>query len=350
MAPFTSPLPTLPRTALMLACENGSVETVEVLVNAGARVAMVDSTGHDAAHYSLATGNALIQHFLQEAAQRQSWASGEAALPRWCSLSAGNPPTGVSTPWLGEAEQGWGAPTPFSHPSPMLRPSPPAEGWEVVLSLACLSQRLHMLAHACSHVCISRCVCTCGCVCMSPRVRAHMCIPAVTQPRVSPCLSACVCPLYAHVPLCARVCACTPECPPLYEHIQRCPCTHVGSACCAHPYDPLNLPNFSFLLLWPTEEETEQTSQVRGCLAAHLSPGLAQPLGGSPQEPWGSPGWQWVRKEGGYFRCDVPSALVSLQTSSPSQSSVREKNSTPRKRKAPLPPLGTPSQVREGSP
>ncbi|KAM6236158.1 ankyrin repeat domain-containing protein 24 isoform 2-T2 [Porphyrio hochstetteri] len=32
------------------------------------------------------------------------------------------------------------------------------------------------------------------------------------------------------------------------------------------------------------------------------------------------------------------------QTSSPSQLSVREKNSTPRKRKAPLPPLGTPSQ------
>ncbi|KAM6369224.1 ankyrin repeat domain-containing protein 24 isoform 1-T1 [Pluvialis apricaria] len=32
------------------------------------------------------------------------------------------------------------------------------------------------------------------------------------------------------------------------------------------------------------------------------------------------------------------------QTSSPSQLSVREKNSTPRKRKAPLPPLGTPGQ------
>ncbi|XP_010560624.1 PREDICTED: ankyrin repeat domain-containing protein 24 [Haliaeetus leucocephalus] len=32
------------------------------------------------------------------------------------------------------------------------------------------------------------------------------------------------------------------------------------------------------------------------------------------------------------------------QTSSPSQLSVREKSSTPRKRKAPLPPLGTPSQ------
>ncbi|OXB70662.1 UNVERIFIED_CONTAM: hypothetical protein H355_013949 [Colinus virginianus] len=67
------------KTALMLACENGSVETVEVLINAGARVALVDSMGHDAAHYGLATGNALIQHFLQEAAQRQSWASEESS-------------------------------------------------------------------------------------------------------------------------------------------------------------------------------------------------------------------------------------------------------------------------------
>lgn len=71
----------MPRTALMLACESGSVDTVEVLVSAGARVAVVDATGHDAAHYGLATGNALIQHLLQEAAQRRSWASGEAAGP-----------------------------------------------------------------------------------------------------------------------------------------------------------------------------------------------------------------------------------------------------------------------------
>ncbi|NWV61955.1 ANR24 protein, partial [Malurus elegans] len=41
---------------------------------------------------------------------------------------------------------------------------------------------------------------------------------------------------------------------------------------------------------------------------------------------------------------DVPSALGSPQTSSPSQSSVRDKSSTPRKRKAPLPPPGTSSQ------
>uniref|UniRef100_A0A8B9ECZ4 Ankyrin repeat domain 24 n=1 Tax=Anser cygnoides TaxID=8845 RepID=A0A8B9ECZ4_ANSCY len=68
------------KTALMLACENGSVETVEVLVNAGARVAAVDSTGHDAAHYGLATGNALIQHFLQEAAQRRDIPSATVSL------------------------------------------------------------------------------------------------------------------------------------------------------------------------------------------------------------------------------------------------------------------------------
>ncbi|XP_058714690.1 ankyrin repeat domain-containing protein 24 isoform X2 [Poecile atricapillus] len=73
---LTRALP-VPRTALMLACESGSVDTVEVLVSAGARVAVVDATGHDAAHYGLATGNALIQHLLQEAAQRRSWASEE---------------------------------------------------------------------------------------------------------------------------------------------------------------------------------------------------------------------------------------------------------------------------------
>ncbi|XP_048338193.1 ankyrin repeat domain-containing protein 24-like [Sphaerodactylus townsendi] len=66
-------------TALMVACENGSVETVEVLIHNGARVNLVDATGHDAAHYGAATGNALIQHYLQEAAPRHSWASEESA-------------------------------------------------------------------------------------------------------------------------------------------------------------------------------------------------------------------------------------------------------------------------------
>ncbi|XP_062815609.1 ankyrin repeat domain-containing protein 24 isoform X2 [Anolis carolinensis] len=65
------------RTALMAACESGSVETVEALVQGGAKVGLVDATGHDAAHYGAATGNALIQHYLQEAVQRHSWASEE---------------------------------------------------------------------------------------------------------------------------------------------------------------------------------------------------------------------------------------------------------------------------------
>ncbi|KAI1230623.1 Ankyrin repeat domain-containing protein 24, partial [Lamprotornis superbus] len=163
----------VPRTALMLACESGSVDTVEVLVSAGARVAVVDATGHDAAHYGLATGNALIQHLLQEAAQRRSWASGEAA-------------------------------------------GPPRSPWHQGQSLG-------------------------GCV--------------------------------------------------------------------------------------PFSWKRSQPSRRR--------------RSGGGAHPWRVP---WLRKEGGHCGCDVPSALRCPQTSSPSQSSVREKSSTPRKRKAPLPPLGTPSQ------
>nr|XP_042697621.1 ankyrin repeat domain-containing protein 24 [Chrysemys picta bellii] len=70
------------RTALMLACEIGSVETVEVLIHAGARVGLVDARGQDAARYGLATGNALIQHYLQDASQRHSWASEEESAER----------------------------------------------------------------------------------------------------------------------------------------------------------------------------------------------------------------------------------------------------------------------------
>uniref|UniRef100_A0A4W3JRJ0 Uncharacterized protein n=1 Tax=Callorhinchus milii TaxID=7868 RepID=A0A4W3JRJ0_CALMI len=52
------------RTALMLACENDSVETVEVLVRSRANVGLVDALGHDAVHYSMVTGNTEILHLL----------------------------------------------------------------------------------------------------------------------------------------------------------------------------------------------------------------------------------------------------------------------------------------------
>lgn len=107
----------------MLACESGSVDTVEVLVSAGARVAVVDATGHDAAHYGLATGNALIQHLLQEAAQRRSWASGEAAGTPWGSLS----PSLGGCHHQDRAGTGWGGCVPFSRvfglPLPVLSPA-----------------------------------------------------------------------------------------------------------------------------------------------------------------------------------------------------------------------------------
>lgn len=76
----------------MVACENGSVETVEALIHGGARVGLIDATGRDAAHYGAAVDNALIQHYLQEAAQRHSWASGKTPPlppPQFCFPDAG---------------------------------------------------------------------------------------------------------------------------------------------------------------------------------------------------------------------------------------------------------------------
>ncbi|XP_064429296.1 ankyrin repeat domain-containing protein 24 isoform X1 [Mirounga angustirostris] len=60
------------RTALMLACEGASPETVEVLLQGGARPDITDALGQDAAHYGALAGDKLILHLLQEAAQRPS--------------------------------------------------------------------------------------------------------------------------------------------------------------------------------------------------------------------------------------------------------------------------------------
>lgn len=67
----------------MLACEGASPETVEVLLQAGARPGLTDALGQDAAHYGALAGDKLILHLLQEAAQRPSPPSGtQALLPR----------------------------------------------------------------------------------------------------------------------------------------------------------------------------------------------------------------------------------------------------------------------------
>ncbi|TKC46343.1 hypothetical protein EI555_014198, partial [Monodon monoceros] len=58
------------RTALMLACEGASPETVEVLLQGGAQPGITDALGQDAAHYGALAGDKLILHLLQEAAQR----------------------------------------------------------------------------------------------------------------------------------------------------------------------------------------------------------------------------------------------------------------------------------------
>ncbi|KAB1259201.1 Ankyrin repeat domain-containing protein 24 [Camelus dromedarius] len=62
-------------TALMLACEAASPETVEVLLQGGAQPGVTDALGQDATHYGALAGDKLILHLLQEAAQRPSPAS-----------------------------------------------------------------------------------------------------------------------------------------------------------------------------------------------------------------------------------------------------------------------------------
>lgn len=54
------------RSALMLACDSDSVETVEALLRGGAETQLVDALGHKAADYSVTTGNQQIIQMLQD--------------------------------------------------------------------------------------------------------------------------------------------------------------------------------------------------------------------------------------------------------------------------------------------
>lgn len=53
------------RSALMLACESDSAETVQVLLRGGASTQLVDALGHKAADYSATTGNQRLVQMLQ---------------------------------------------------------------------------------------------------------------------------------------------------------------------------------------------------------------------------------------------------------------------------------------------
>lgn len=53
------------RSALMLACESDSVETIEALLRGGANTQLVDALGHKATDYSETTGNQRVLQMLQ---------------------------------------------------------------------------------------------------------------------------------------------------------------------------------------------------------------------------------------------------------------------------------------------
>lgn len=54
------------RSALMLACESDSIETVEALLRGGANTQLVDALGHRATDYSVTTGNQRVTQMLQD--------------------------------------------------------------------------------------------------------------------------------------------------------------------------------------------------------------------------------------------------------------------------------------------
>lgn len=56
------------RSALMLACESDSAETVEALLRGGANPHLADALGHHAAHYGATAGNQRIAQLLQNRA------------------------------------------------------------------------------------------------------------------------------------------------------------------------------------------------------------------------------------------------------------------------------------------
>lgn len=72
---FCSLLPCPCRTALILGCEYGCKDAVEVLLKSGADVKAVDGLGHDAFHYSRLSKNpelaSMVKSYLDKAARGQ---------------------------------------------------------------------------------------------------------------------------------------------------------------------------------------------------------------------------------------------------------------------------------------
>uniref|UniRef100_A0A3P8U9R2 Ankyrin repeat domain 24 n=1 Tax=Amphiprion percula TaxID=161767 RepID=A0A3P8U9R2_AMPPE len=87
-------------SALMLACESDSVETVEALLRGGANTQLVDILGHKATDYSATTGNQRIIQMLQDGVPPSEGAGEEGTTPR--KRKAPPPPR---SPLQGEDEE-----------------------------------------------------------------------------------------------------------------------------------------------------------------------------------------------------------------------------------------------------
>ncbi|KFQ33629.1 Ankyrin repeat domain-containing protein 24, partial [Merops nubicus] len=117
-----------------------------------------------------------------------------------------------------------------------------------------------------------------------------------------------------------------------------------SSPCCAARRARLGLPQMQQFRGWTTAARSTRNwwdVEIQEIMRLGCPVGRPEPHQGTLTRPdpaqEGSTPW-------GAVSPPPPLGAERGPTSSPSQSSVREKNSTPRKRKAPLPPLGTPGQ------
>lgn len=74
----------VPRTALMLGCEYGCKDAVEVLLKNGADVGLTDGLGHDCAYYARIGDNIDILALIKAAVEDSSKGTQNRALPACC--------------------------------------------------------------------------------------------------------------------------------------------------------------------------------------------------------------------------------------------------------------------------
>uniref|UniRef100_A0A3Q4G0F2 Ankyrin repeat domain-containing protein 24-like n=1 Tax=Neolamprologus brichardi TaxID=32507 RepID=A0A3Q4G0F2_NEOBR len=109
-------------SALMLACESDSVETVEALLRGGANTQLVDGLEHKATDYSVTTGNQRIIEMLQDGVPSSEGAGEEGTTPR---KRKAPPPPRSPLQGVSPSQKSQSSAPPAHSPEPHQSQSPP---------------------------------------------------------------------------------------------------------------------------------------------------------------------------------------------------------------------------------